>query len=110
MLHFFRSFMRSKFGVGVTLAFLVIIAIAFGIGDVAGNQTFGGVAGGDRAAVVGDRRIATSELSTATTNAFEQAKQSNPTLTMPAFIAQGGMTAALNQLLSSAALAEFARK
>ena len=110
MLQFFRSFMKSKFGIGFTLVFLVVIALAFGIGDVAGNQTFGGIAGGDRAAVVGSQRISTSELSTSVTNAFEQARQSNPTLTMQAFLAEGGLDSTLNQVISRTALAEFGRK
>src|SRR5689334_1635799 len=63
MLQFFRNFFKSKFGVLVTIAFLILIAIAFGVGDVASNRTFGGVAGGDRVAVVGDRKISTSDLS-----------------------------------------------
>src|SRR4051794_36145087 len=110
MLQFFRNFMRSKFGVIVTLAFLAMIAFAFASADVAGNGAFGGVAGGDRAAVVGERRISTSELSQATTNALEQARQRNPTLTMQAFIAQGGLTQTLDQVISRTVLAEFGRE
>lgn len=110
MLQLFRNIMKSKLGVGVVLAFLVIIALAFGIGDVASNRTFGGVAGGDRVAVVGSRRISTSELSLAATNAFQEVRQKDPTLTMQAFIAQGGLPQTLDQLISRNALAEFGRK
>lgn len=110
MLQLFRNLMKSKIGVGVVLAFLVIIALAFGVGDVASNRTFGGVAGGDRIAVVGGRRISTSELSLAATNAFQQTRQSDPTLTMQGFITQGGLAQTLDQLISRNTLAEFARK
>jgi peptidyl-prolyl cis-trans isomerase D len=110
MLQFFRSFMKSKFGVVITLGVLLLIALAFGLADVTGNSTFGGVAGGDRAAVVGDRRISTSELSTAVTTNFNNARQQNPTLSMPAFIAQGGITQTLDQVLARASLAEFGRE
>ena len=110
MLQLFRNIMKSKIGVGVVLGFLVVIAIAFGIGDVASNRTFGGVAGGDRVAVVGDRRISTSEASLAATNAFQQAREKDPTLTMPAFIAQGGLSQVLEQLVSRDALSEFGRR
>ena len=44
MLQFFRNFFKSKLGVIITLAFLIVIAIAFGVGDVASNRTFAGVA------------------------------------------------------------------
>jgi peptidyl-prolyl cis-trans isomerase D len=110
MLQFFRSFMKSKLGVLVTLAFLGLIALAFASADVAGNGSFGGIAGGDRVALVGDRRISTSELSTAVTNAFDQSRQNNPTLSMPAFLAEGGIGKTLDQLIARTALAEFARE
>jgi peptidyl-prolyl cis-trans isomerase D len=110
MLQFFRSFMKSKFGVVVTLAVLGLIALAFGLADVTGNSTFGGVAGGDRAAVVGDRRISTSELSTAVTNNFNEVRQQNPTLSLAAFIAEGGVARTLDQLIGRTALSEFGRE
>jgi peptidyl-prolyl cis-trans isomerase D len=110
MLQFFRNFMKSKLGVLFTLAFLGLIALAFASSDVASSGAFGGIAGGDRVAVVGERRISTSDLSQATTNAFEQARQTNPTLTLQAFVAQGGVAQTLDQLISRTALAEFARQ
>ena len=110
MLQFFRNFFKSKIGIGVTLAFLVLIAFAFASSDVANVGTFGGIAGGDRVAVAGDERIDSSELSMNMTNALEQVRQQNPTLTMEAFIGQGGMDDVLDQMLSRAALAEFGRE
>jgi len=110
MLQLFRNFFKSKIGIGVTLAFLVLIAIAFASGDVANVGTFGGVAGGDRVAVVGDERIDSSELSMNATNALQQVQQQNPTLTMEAFVAQGGLDDVLDQLVSRTALAEFGRR
>ncbi|OYW45224.1 MAG: hypothetical protein B7Z08_03245 [Sphingomonadales bacterium 32-68-7] len=111
MIQFFRSFMSSKIGVAVMLAFLALIAFAFASSDVA-NTSLGttGISGGDRVAVVGGQRITATELSTAASNAFEQARQTNPTLTMQAFVAQGGLGQALDGLLSRTAVAEFARR
>ena len=109
MLHFFRNFFKSKIGIGVTLAFLVLMALAFASSDVANVSTFGGVAGGDRVAVAGDERIDSRELSMNATNALQQVQQQNPTLTMEAFVAQGGLDEVLDQMLSRAALAEFGR-
>jgi peptidyl-prolyl cis-trans isomerase D len=108
MLQFFRSFFKSKLGIPVTLAFLVVIAIAFTSGDLVGSNTFGGIAGGDRVAVVGSHRIDTSDLSQAMNSALDAERQRNPTQTMEAFIAGGGLESVLNQMLQRTALAEFA--
>ena len=110
MITFFRNFFKSKLGVGITLAFLVLIALAFASSDVANTNLFGGVSGGDRVAVVGGERIDAAELSMNMTNSLDQARQTNPTLTMQAFVAQGGLENVLDQLLSRAALAAFARE
>ena len=55
---------------------------------------FGGVAGGDRVATVGDERIDTSQLSQAATNALENVKQEDPAMSMKAFLAAAGSTGA----------------
>jgi peptidyl-prolyl cis-trans isomerase D len=110
MLQLFRNFFKSKLGVGVTLAFLVIIALAFGSSDVANTNLFGGVSGGDRIAVVGDERVDSAELRMSMTNALDEMRQTNPTLTMQAFIAQGGLKDVLDQQLNRVALAVFARE
>jgi peptidyl-prolyl cis-trans isomerase D len=109
MLQFFRNFFKSKLGVGFTLAFLVVIAIAFASSDVANNGAFGGVSGGDRVAVVGDRRVDASELTASAGNMLDQMRQQNPTLTMQVLVAQGGFDRVLDQLLQRTAVAEFAR-
>lgn len=110
MLQFFRNFFKSKLGIPVTLAFLVLIGVAFASADVATTGTFGGVSGGDRVAVVGDQRISASDFSAAMTTALENERQQNPTLTMDVFIAQGGMERVLNQLLQRTAVSEYARE
>jgi peptidyl-prolyl cis-trans isomerase D len=110
MIQLFRNFFKSKLGVGLTLAFLALIAVAFASSDVANTSVFGGVSGGDRVAVVGGERIDTAELSMNLTNALDQARQTDPTITMQAFIAQGGLDQVLDQLIQRTALAEFARR
>ncbi len=109
MITFFRKFFQSKIGIGVTLAFLGLIALAFASSDVANTGMFGSVTGGDRVAVVGDRRIATSDLQTAANNALQQERAENPTLTMEAYVEQGGLDQVLDQLISRYAIAEFGR-
>ncbi len=110
MFQFFRNFFQSKIGLGITFAFLGLIAFAFASSDVANTATFGGVAGGDRVAVVGDRKVSTAELSRATTNAAEQLREQNPTLTMQDFVREGGLDQTLDQLLDRYAIGEYARE
>jgi peptidyl-prolyl cis-trans isomerase D len=110
MLQFFRNFFKSKLGIPVTLAFLVLIGVAFASADVATTGSFGGVSGGDQVAVVGDQKISAADLSAAMTAALDNERQRNPTLTMDVFIAQGGMERVLNELLQRTAIAEYARE
>ncbi len=110
MLTFFRSFFKSKIGLAITLAFLGLIAFAFASSDVANNATFGGIAGGDRVAVVGDDRIDTAELSRAASNAVDRVREQNPTISMQAFVAQGGLEEVLDQLIDRYAIETYGRK
>lgn len=109
MLQFFRSFMSSKFGVVVTLGFLALIALAFASADIS-STGFGGMAGGDRVATVGNESIDASELSQAASSALENMKQQDPRISMSAFLAQGGLDRVLGELIDRTALGEFGRK
>lgn len=110
MLTFFRSFFKSKIGLGLTLAFLALIAFAFASSDVANTGTFGGVGNAGRVATVADESITTSELSRASTSALDQVRQSDPTLSMPAFVAQGGIERVLDQMIDRLSLSTYAEK
>lgn len=109
MLEFFRSFMKSKFGLGITFGFLVLIALAFASADVSSSGTFGGVSGDDRAASVGSRKIGTAALSQGATTALERIKQEDPRQSMQAFLARGGLTEVLDQMIDRAAITEFGK-
>ncbi|MCB2089368.1 MAG: SurA N-terminal domain-containing protein [Sphingomonadaceae bacterium] len=109
MLTFFRSFFKSKFGVVFTLGFLALIAFAFASSDVANTGTFGGVAGGDRVAVVGDERIGNAELSRAASAQLDAMREQNPTLTMPAFVEQGGLERVLDGMIDRFAIGSYAK-
>jgi peptidyl-prolyl cis-trans isomerase D len=110
MLHFFRQFFSSTLGIALTLGMVGLIALAFAAGDVASSGGFGGVAGGDRAAMVGNRRISTAELTTALTQNLDRARQQAPGLTMKAFIAGGGLDMSLDQLIDRIAITVFGEK
>ncbi|WP_435417527.1 SurA N-terminal domain-containing protein [Parerythrobacter aurantius] len=109
MISTFRKFFQSKLGIGVTLAFLGLIAVAFASADVSTTGTLG-ISSGDRVAVVGDEKVEAAELTRAAQNALEQMRQNNPTLSMPAFIEQGGLDRVVDTLLDRVAIAEFGRK
>ena len=109
MLQFFRNIFKTKLGLLLTFALLALIALAFATADVANTGSFGGVAGGDRVAVVGDTRITTAELTRAANQALDQARRQDPTLTMPAFIAQGGLDQVLESLIDRTAIAEYSQ-
>lgn len=108
MFQIFRNFFKNKFGLAIVLVFLGLIAVAFASSDVANTGMFGGVAGGDRVAVVGDRTISTADLTQNTNNALQQTREQNPTLSMEGFVAQGGFDGVIEQMLSRAAISEFA--
>ncbi len=110
MIQFFRNFFQSKIGLAITFAFLALIALAFASMDVAGNSTFGGVSGGDRVALVGDTRISTGDLSRRTTNAVNQVRRDDPTISIRSFVAGGGIEQVLDQLIDRYALTTYARK
>lgn len=109
MITTFRKFFQSRIGIGITLAFLGLIAVAFASADVSTSGTFG-ISSGDRVAVVGDQKVEAAELTRAAQNALEQLRQNNPTLSMPAFIQQGGFERVVDTLLDRAAISEFGRK
>ena len=108
MLTFFRNFFKTKVGLFIVLVFLGIIGFAFASMDVSSSSTFGGVAGGDSVAVVGDRKIGTAELQQAANDALARARQENPNATMETLLADGGLDRVLDDLINRYALAEWA--
>jgi len=111
MLTFFRNFFKSKYGVAFTLVFIGVIGIAFAVADVSTTGSLGGgLAGGEQVAVVGDEKISGTELSEAASNAIDQLRQNNPTISMAAFVEQGGLTGVLDQLLDRRAISGWAKE
>lgn len=109
MISGFRKFFQSKIGLAITFLFIGLIALAFAASDITGS-TFGGVSGGDRVALVGDDRITTGELTSTANSALQQVRGENPTITMPAFIEQGGFDEVLSQLIDRYAIGAYAEK
>lgn len=110
MLQFFRSFTKSKVGAILALVVLALVALAFASGDVASSGGFGGIAGGDRVATVGDQRIDSAALSQGATSALEGLKRQNPQMSMQAFLAGGGLDRVLEEMIGRTAVAGFGKE
>lgn len=109
MISMFRRFFASKIGLPIVLAFLALMAIAFAASDITGS-TFGGISSSERMAVVGGESIPINDLTVSANNALSQVRQQNPTLTMPEFVAQGGLEEVTLQLIDRFAIGEYARR
>lgn len=106
MLQMFRNFFKSKWGVGFTLVFLVLLGVAFVSADSLGTFT-GAISGGDKVAVVGNDRIDAADLDAGAREALQRQRQQNPAMTMEAFIAGDGLTQTLEGLVTRSVLQQF---
>ena len=99
MLTFFRNFFKTKVGLAIALAFLGLIGFAFASMDVSSTGAFGGVAGGDRVAVVGDEKVSTAALNDAASEALRRVRQENPDATIQTLLAGDGLDNVLGGLI-----------
>ena len=108
MLSFFRNITKSRIGLIVVFLVLGIIALAFAAGDVTGMRS---VTTGSGAVVarVGDRNITEKELKDRVQIAVDNLRRRGQTVTVEQFLAAGGLEQALDQLINSAAIEQFAR-
>lgn len=112
MLSFFRRIINSKFGVYITMGVLVLIALAFALGDVTGLRTGGAPRGatGDVVATVGKVDITLPDLKRRVQGELASFRQEQPTLDMAQFIAGGGLEGTLERYINGLALEQFAQK
>ena len=110
MLEFFRSFMKSKLGVAITLGFVGLIALAFASGDILSFGSMGGASAGTTVASAGNRKINASSLDFFARRALDQAKRRDAKLTLRTLVAAGGLEQVLEGLIDNAAMAAFGEK
>lgn len=110
MLSFFRRFTKSRFGLIAVFVFLAVIALAFAAGDITGvRATGGGGAGGNVVAKVGDRKVTDREVRERIDLFLRNLRRDGQNVTMEQFLAQGGLELALDEMINSAAMVEFAQ-
>lgn len=106
MLTFLRRVLLSTAGKIIALALLVVIAVAFALGDITnlgGSRPTGGAL-----VQVGERKVTEAELQDRLKNALERARQQQPALDMTQFVAMGGFDQVLDDIVSRLALEEYA--
>lgn len=108
MLSFFRSLTKSRYGLIAVFIFLAVIALAFAAGDLTGIRASGGGSSGNVLAKVGGTRITDAELRDRIDRFIRNAQRDGQSMTMEQFLAQGGLELALDEMINTAALAEFA--
>ncbi len=102
-----RRMFSSTIGKFLALAFVALVGLAFALGDVTGNSSFGGI-GGANVAKVGSEEIGIGELRDRARQAYNQARQQQPGMTMAAFVESGGLDQVLDQLVEGLAFDQFA--
>jgi peptidyl-prolyl cis-trans isomerase D len=110
MLQSFRSFFQSKWGIGITLGFVGLIALAFASGDVANNGGFGSIGAGDKIASVGRESITTAEVENAATTFLSRMRQRDPAASMADFMSGSGFEDLLTYLIDRRATRQFGEK
>lgn len=107
MLSFFRRITRSRIGVVITLGFLALIALAFGLTDINNFSTPGQTSG---AAVieVGEASVSDAELQQRTRLALDNVRQQQPDIDINGFVAQGGFESVVSRVINGLALDAFA--
>jgi peptidyl-prolyl cis-trans isomerase D len=106
MITFFRRLFNSRIGAIFALIFVVMIGLAFALGDVTGSGSFGGLGQGN-VAQVGNQKIGLGELQDSVENRLRAEQRQNPTLDRARFVDSGGLDDTLEQLVNRYALALF---
>jgi peptidyl-prolyl cis-trans isomerase D len=111
MITFLRSIFNSKLGVALSLAFVLLVGLAFAMGDITGSKNFGGgkslLSGGSDIAKVGGRSIDSNEVTQRVQNSIDIERRQQPGLDMATFLAGGGFEGTLDQIINVAALERF---
>jgi peptidyl-prolyl cis-trans isomerase D len=106
------SFFRKALSSWLVLGLLGLIMIAFIVTGVSNNGPGSDAApiDGTTLATVGDRKIGEADAEQRLQGVLRQQQAQQPDLTMAQFVTGGGYEAVIDQIVSGAALEQFARK
>ena len=107
MLTFLRRALFSTVGKIIALLLLVVIAVAFALGDITNLGGGGGPSGG-ALVQVGGRKVTEAELQQRLKSALDRARQQQPMLDMTQFVAMGGFDQVLDDVVTGLVLQEYA--
>lgn len=112
MLSILRRLINSKIGAAIALIGLVLVALAFALGDITGLRNSGlpGGATGDTLVKVGAFTISRDDLRRRVQGELEGYRQQQPGLTMAQFIGGGGFENTLERYIDNLALQQFGEK
>lgn len=106
MISFFRRALTSWLVLGL-LGLIMIAFIVTGVGTPGGLEQLANT--GNRVAKVGREAISAQDISLRIDAQYNDVRRENPELTMSEFLKQGALDQTINQLINSAAFADFAR-
>jgi peptidyl-prolyl cis-trans isomerase D len=108
MISFFRRALSSWLSIGL----FVLVVAAFVLGDAMSMRMSGtsSAGNGDAVAMVGKELLSSSEITQRAQTALEAARQQNPELDMPKFVAAGGLDEVIAQMIDDRVLVQWGRK
>ena len=109
MLSIIRRFLNSRIGVPLTLGILVLIGLAFALGDVTGlrSNALNGSPNSSTLVTIGKQTITASEVKSDTERMVAMYRQQYPQLTMEEFVTKGGFDQPLDNKINTLALEQF---
>lgn len=110
MIQSFRNFFQSKWGIGATLGFVALIALAFAGGDIAGTSGLGSSGGGTNLAKVGREKIESSEVERSINTILSRMRQNDPTASVASFLAKDGLNDLLGYLIDRKAARQWGQR
>ncbi|WP_447724959.1 SurA N-terminal domain-containing protein [Sphingomonas koreensis] len=108
MLTFLRRALFSTVGKIIALLLLVVIAVAFALGDITNLGGGGGNPSGGALVEIGKRKVTERELQERLKDALDRARQQQPALDMTQFVAMGGFDQVLDDVVNRLVLEEYA--
>lgn len=109
MLTFLRRMLFSTAGKIIALLLLIVVALAFALGDIT-NLSGGGGPSSGALVQVGKQKVSEAELRQRLKTALDRVRQQQPMLDMTQFVNSGGFDQVLEQIVNGLALEEYARR